>query len=96
MIRAFGAFAWGGDRKMFFGFLMVTYSSKRNTSLVFTGTLTLPGRGLMPMMSGGMVSLRPPVGACVVLAQEWTKIIGRKMAAEIITGMNFLNLVISR
>ena len=86
-MRALGALAWGGDRKMFFMFLIVTYSSKRKTMRVFwRGTLTVPGRGSMPMMSGGMVSLSPPVGDCVVFAQECTNSIGMKMSAATISG----------
>lgn len=70
-------------------FFIVTYSLKVNSILAFSrGKFVAPGKGLMPVIIGGMVSLRPPVGAWVVLAQEGLNIIGSSTIALARSGIN--------
>ena len=56
---------------MFLGLLTLTYSSNVNSNFApSSGTPMTYGRGSILTITGGMVSLRPPVGAWEVLAQE--------------------------
>lgn len=74
-----------------FGSLTVTYSSNVNATLVpCTGTETAPGRGTTLLTTGGIVSLSPPVGACVVLAHDGWK---TESTRSVIAGTKGKNLV---
>ena len=44
-------------------------------------------------MTGGMVSLSPPLGGVVVFAQEWENIIAPKTKATGMPGMSFSNIL---
>ena len=84
-----GLFSRGGERKIALGSLTVTYSLKVMTIWVLcVGTLVLPGRGEMLVMTGGIVSLSPPLGGVVVLAQECENIIAPSTNATGIPGMS--------
>lgn len=73
------------------GSLTTTYSLKVNTTLVpCTGTETEPTAGVTLLTTGGMVSLRPPVGACVVLAHDGWK---TESTRSVIAGTKGKNLV---
>lgn len=78
---------------MFCACLIVTYSLKVNSNFApVRGTFVVPGSGFMSMIYGGIVSLSPPVGACVVLAQECMKNIGASAKAASMSGMSFFIL----
>ena len=73
-----------------FGSLTVTYSLKVMTIFALcTGTLTVPGNGEILVMTGGIVSLSPPLGGVVVLAHEWENIIAPRTSATGTAGISF-------
>ena len=79
---------------MLFASFTVTYSLNVMTMRVLCkGTLTDPGSGYIPVMTGGMVSLSPPLGGVVVFAQEWENIIAPKTKATGMPGMSFSNIL---
>ena len=90
LILYFGDFSRGGERNMPFASLTVTYSLKVMTICVLcTGTLTVPGNGEILVMTGGIVSLSPPLGGVVVLAHEWENIIAPRTSATGTAGISF-------
>ena len=75
---------------MFDAVFIVTYSLKVKTILApLVGTIVVPGRGDISTITGGMVSLRPPEGACVVFAHPQLKKRGTRQIAAAIRGMYF-------
>lgn len=77
-----------------FASLTVTYSLKVMTICVLcTGTLTVPGNGEILVMTGGIVSLSPPLGGVVVLAHEWENIIAPRTSATGTAGISFLYIL---
>ena len=74
--------------------LIFTYSLNVNTSLVLcTPTFTVPGKGDTLVSTGGMVSLSPPEGGVVVLAQPCGNISEPSMSAAGISGNSFFSLI---
>ena len=87
MIDDFGSLA---NEERVLGSVTFTYSLKVNTILVlWRGTLTEPGKGNIFLITGGMVSLSPPVGGVVVLAQPWEKVTLMSTMATGIRGKYF-------
>lgn len=75
------------------GSFTCTYSLKVNTiSVLCTGTPVAPGRGLSPMITGGMVSFFPPEGGVVVLAHDGENIMDPMTKATGSTGKYLDNI----
>ena len=75
--------------------LIFTYSLKVNTSLVLCNpTFTVPGKGVTLVSTGGMVSLGPPEGGVVVLAQPCGNMSEPSMRAAGMSGSSFFRLIV--
>ena len=74
------------------GSFTTTYSLKVKVILVFfTGTIVAPSRGSTFLITGGMVSLGPPEGGVVVLAQEFENKSPHSVAPTDTTGNILVN-----
>ena len=94
LMTALGFFSRGGERKIPLASFIFTYSLKVKRTLVLcVGTLTVPGRGYILVISGGIVSFGPPVGGVVVLAQPLGNIMAARTIPAGISGRNLFSFI---